>query len=104
MSSPSIAGNILDLAKHEGKLVAMDLASRKPVWTFQTEGSRKNLAALTKPDVSPNFRVAFTSNDYDDMLAGIGKTHTVGTILSSPVISGNDLFIGSADGHIYALE
>jgi eukaryotic-like serine/threonine-protein kinase len=103
-SSPSIAGNILYLAGHDGKLVAIDLASRKPAWTFQTEGSRKNLAALTKPDGSPNFGVAFTSNFYDDMLAGIAKTRTAGTILSSPVISGNVLFIGSADGNIYALE
>ena len=82
-SSPSIAGNILDRAGHDGTLVAINLASRKPAWTLQTEGSRKNLATLTKPDGSPNFGVA---------------------ILSSPVISGNVLFIGSADGNIYALE
>jgi outer membrane protein assembly factor BamB len=103
-SSPSIAGNILYLAGHDGKLVAIDLASRKPIWTFQTEGSRKNLAALTKPDGSPNYGAAFTSNFYDDMLVGIGKTRSVGTILSSPVISGNAIYIGSADGNLYALE
>ena len=103
-SSPSIAGNLLYLAGQDGKLVAIDLASRKPIWTFQTAGSRKNLAGLTKPDGSPNYGAAFTSNFYDDMLVGIGKTHTVGTILSSPVISGNAVYIGSADGNLYALE
>ena len=46
----------------------MDLASRKPAWTFRTEGSRKNLAALSKPDGSPSFAVAFTSNYYVDMV------------------------------------
>jgi outer membrane protein assembly factor BamB len=103
-SSPSIAGNILYLAGQDGKLIAIDLTSRRPLWTFQTEGSRKNLAALTKPDGSPNYGDAFTSNFYDDMLVGIGKTRTVGTILSSPVISGNTIYVGSADGNLYALE
>jgi outer membrane protein assembly factor BamB len=38
------------------------------------------------------------------MLVGIGKMHTVGTILSSPVISGNVVYVGSADGNLYALQ
>jgi outer membrane protein assembly factor BamB len=102
--SPSIAGDTLYLAGQDGKLVAIDLASRKPVWVFQSEASRQNLPALSKPDGSPNYEAAFTSNFYDDMLVGISKLHTVGTILSSPVISGNVVYIGTADGNLYALE
>jgi outer membrane protein assembly factor BamB len=71
---------------------------------FQTEGSRRNLAALSKSDGKPNYEAAFTSNFYDDMLVGIGKMHAVGTILSSPVISGNVVYVGSADGSLYALQ
>jgi outer membrane protein assembly factor BamB len=37
------------------------------------------------------------------MLGGISKVHAVGTILSSPVISGSVVYIGSADGNLYAL-
>jgi outer membrane protein assembly factor BamB len=37
------------------------------------------------------------------MIAGISKVHTVGTILSSPVVSGSVVYIGSADGNLYAL-
>jgi outer membrane protein assembly factor BamB len=86
------------------KLVALDLTSRKPVWIFQSEGSRQNLAALSKPDGSPNYEAAFSSNFYDDMIVGVSKVHAAGTILSSPVISGNMVYIGSADGNLYALE
>ena len=49
-SSPSIAGTTLYLAGQDGKLIAVDLASFKPAWVFQSEGSRQNLAALSKPD------------------------------------------------------
>jgi len=102
--SPSIAGNTLYLAGQDGKLISIDLTTRKPVSTFQSEASRQNLPALSKPDGGPKYEAAFTSNFYDDMLVGISKLHTVGTILSSPVISGNVVYIGTADGNLYALE
>lgn len=103
-SSPAIAGTTLYLGSQDGKLTAIDLTSNQPLWTFQSEGSRQNLAALSKPDGSPNYEIAFTSSFYDDMLIGFGKTHTVGNFISSPVISGNTLYIGSADGNLYAIE
>ena len=103
-SSPSIAGSTLYLAGHDGKLVAIDLTSWKIVWTFQTDGSLKNLAGLRKPDGSPRYEAAFASRFYDDLLVGVNKMHSVGMILSSPVISGNVLYFGSADGNLYALQ
>ena len=103
-SSPSIAGTTVYLAGQDGKLIAVDLTSFKPAWTFQSEGSRQNLASLSKPDGKPNYEAVFQSNFYEDMIVGVGKTHTVGTFLSSPVISGSAVYIGSADGNLYALE
>ncbi len=103
-ASPSIAGNTLYLGGQDGKLVAIDLASDKPIWVFQSEGSRHSLAAISKPDGSPNYEAAFTSNFYDDLLVGVSKVHAVGMILSSPVVSGNVVYIGSSDGSLYALE
>ena len=102
-SSPAIAGDTLYVAGQDGKLVAINLTSRKSVWVFQSDGSRRNLTAFSKSDGSPNYEIAFTSNFYDDMIAGISKVHTVGTILSSPVVSGSVVYIGSADGNLYAL-
>src|ERR1700722_8551807 len=102
-SSPSVAGTTLYLAGQDGKLIAVDLTSFKPAWTFQSEGSRQNLAALSKPDGKPNYEAVFQSNFYDDMIVGVGKAHTVGTFLSSPVVSGSIVYIGSADGNLYAL-
>jgi outer membrane protein assembly factor BamB len=103
-SSPSIAGATLYLAGQDGKLAAVDLRSFKVAWTFQSEASRQNLAALSKPDGKPNYEAVFQSNFYDDMIVGVAKTHTVGTFTSSPVVAGNAVYIGSADGNLYALE
>ena len=103
-SSPAIAGTMLYLAGQDGKLTAIDLASRKPAWEFQTEASRQNLAGLSKADGAPNYEIAFASNFYDDMLVGISKLRAVGPILASPVVSGDVVYIGSSDGNLYALQ
>jgi len=102
-SSPSIAGNTLYIGSHEGKLIAVDLTTQQLAWTFQTEGSLKNGPTFTKPDGSPNYEAAFTGDFYDDMVIGVHKMLSVGAILSSPVISGDTVYIGSSDGNLYAL-
>jgi outer membrane protein assembly factor BamB len=57
----------------------------------------------TKADGTPNYEAAFTDSFYDDMVAGVQKLMTVGAILSSPVVAGEAIFVGSADGNVYAL-
>jgi outer membrane protein assembly factor BamB len=102
-SSPSIAGNLLYVGSNEGKLTAIDLTAQKVAWTFQTDGSVKNGATYTKPDGSPNYEVAFDDEFYDDMVVGVRRMLSVGAVLSSPVIVDTVIYVGSADGNLYAL-
>ena len=102
-ASPVLAGNLLYVASHDGQLVGVDMANRKAAWVFQSDGAKRNLSALSKPDGSPNYEAVFTSDFYDDMVAGVAKTHAVGTMMASPVISGDTVYIGSADGNLYAV-
>jgi outer membrane protein assembly factor BamB len=102
--SPSIAGSTLYLAGQDGRLVAIDLAAWKQVWEFQTEASLENLARLSKPDGTPDYQRVTHANFYDDLITAVDKLHTVGTILSSPVVSGSVVYFGSADGTLYALN
>lgn len=102
-SSPAIASGILYVGSQEGKLLAIDLASQKLAWTFETEASKQNGPALTMPDGSPNYKVAFKDNFYDNMVSGVDKMMTVGAILSSPVIVDDVIYVGSSDGFLYAL-
>lgn len=103
-ASPSVAGDLLYLAGQDGKLQAIDLASNKTLWMFQSDGSHRNLSSLSNPDGSPNYEAAFASNFYDDLIVGVSRMHTVGMFLSSPVISGKVIYIGSTDGNLYALD
>ncbi len=102
-SSPGIAGNMAYIGSHSGKLLAIDLAAKKPAWTFETDASRQNGPLYTKPDGTPNYAAAYASDFYDDMVAGVEKTMSVGAILSSPVVVDGVIFFGSSDGNLYAL-
>jgi len=103
-SSPAIAGEMLYFGLTQGKLVAVDLAEFKPVWTFETEGMKAHGMAYTKADGSPNGEALFRSDFYDDMVAGLDRTMSMGSILSSPVVVGSVIYVGSADGNFYALQ
>ncbi|HKW90172.1 MAG TPA: PQQ-binding-like beta-propeller repeat protein [Candidatus Acidoferrales bacterium] len=103
-SSPAVAGNLLYIGSHEGKLFAVDLSSQKNAWTFQTDASRQNGATYTTKDGTPAYEVAMPSFFYDDVVSGIQKMFSVGAILSSPVIVGDTVYFGSADGNLYALH
>ena len=103
-SSPAIADKLLYFGSTQGKLVAMDLAELKPVWSFETEGMKQRGPAYTKPDGTPDEYALFRSDFYDDMVSGVDRTMSMGAILSSPIVVGHTVYVGSADGNLYALQ
>jgi eukaryotic-like serine/threonine-protein kinase len=103
-SSPAVAGGTLYVGSNEGKLFAIDLASQKQAWVFQTDGSQTNGATYTKPDGTPKYEAAFAGDFYDDMVAGVQKMMTVGAVLSSPVVVDKVVYFGSTDGNVYAVN
>jgi outer membrane protein assembly factor BamB len=102
-SSPAIAGSFLYIGSHQGKLVAIDLASQKTAWTFETEASRRNGPAVTKPDGTPNYEAVFTDSFYETLVIGVNRLMSVGAMLSSPVVVNDTIYVGSTDGFLYAL-
>jgi len=102
-SSPAIAGGALYFGSTQGKLFSVDLADFKTRWSFETEGSKKNGATYTKPDGTPNESALYHSDFYDDIVAGVDRVMSMGSILSSPVVVGNVVYVSSADGNLYAL-
>lgn len=103
-SSPAIAGAFAYIGSHEGKLFAIDLEGRKVSAIFQTAASLQNGPALTAQDGKPNYAAAMPSNFYDDIVAGVQKMLSVGAILSSPLVVGDTVYVGSADGNLYAIR
>jgi eukaryotic-like serine/threonine-protein kinase len=102
-SSPAIAGDMLYVGSNAGRLNAVDLKNKAIAWTFETDASKQNAAVYMKSDGTPNYAAAFTSDFYDDMMAGYGKMLTMGPILSSPVVVDNVIYVGGMDGNLYAL-
>jgi outer membrane protein assembly factor BamB len=45
-----------------------------------------------------------SSSFYDDVVAGVQKMFSVGAILSSPVVVDDTIYVGSADGYLYAIS
>jgi len=101
-SSPAIANGTLYVGTFGGKLLAIDLKTRERLWEFQTEASKRNVAALTKPDGKINLNM-MTRNFYDDMVLDVARYFSAGSILSSPAIDNGVIYFGSTDGNVYAL-
>lgn len=97
-SSPAVVRDTLYVGSTEGTLVAVDLRSGRVAWKFATEASTQNRAAI------PSYFAPFASDFYDDLLAGYNKLLTLGPILSSPVVAGGMVYVGSVDGNLYALH
>jgi len=103
-SSPAIAGHMLYFGMTQGQLQAVELEGFKTQWSFQTDGMKEHGAAFTKPDGTPNQDAIYRSDFYDDMVSGVGRVMSMGAIVSSPVVVGNVVYVGSADGNLYALR
>ncbi|HEX6881643.1 MAG TPA: PQQ-binding-like beta-propeller repeat protein [Terriglobales bacterium] len=103
-SSPAIAGNMLYMGTHEGKLQAIDLSTQKPAWNFQTDASKEFGPQYTNAQGRPKYEAAFRDFFYDDVIVGVDRLLSVGAILSSPVVGDGVIYFGSADGNLYAIE
>jgi outer membrane protein assembly factor BamB len=97
-SSPAIAGDMLYIGSTAGTLNAARLSDGTKSWSFATEASKKNAAAI------PSYFAPFTTNFYDDVMGSYDKLLTLGPILSSPVVVDNVIYVGSVDGNLYALD
>ena len=102
-SSPAVAGTALYIGTTQGKLMAVGLADLKPLWSYETDAAKQRSAEYVKPDGTPNGAALFRGDFYDDMVNGVERVMSMGSILSSPVVVGSVVYAGSADGNLYAL-
>lgn len=102
-SSPAIANGAVYVGTFGGKLLAIDAKSHETLWEFQTDASKQHLASFSKPDGKIDFGKMMSRNFYDDMVTGVARYLTLGSILSSAVIDDGVIYFGSTDGNVYAL-
>ena len=87
-----------------GKLLAVDLKAGKQRWEFQTAASKTSLLPLLLPDGKPDYARIFGSDFWEDMVVAVHKLFALGAIVSSPTVVDGVLYVGSADGYVYALK
>ena len=76
-STPAVDQGVVYVGSMDGKLYALDAATGKGLWTFETEGVR-----------------------IDQQKAGFDRR----SIVSSPAVSGDLVFVGSRDARLYAVD
>jgi len=83
-----------------GKLYGVDYASGKILHEFATDGCKNNYSSVYQEnnEFRSNFELYGT-----DYLESEKKIHSLGSILSTPVIENNRIYFGSSDGNVYAL-
>jgi outer membrane protein assembly factor BamB len=87
-----------------GTLQARDLASGDELWTFRTEAAKANLGWVLTADERLNSAWLFASSWREAMSVGFERQTSVGSFFSTPLVVGGVVYIGSADGRLYALE
>ena len=102
-SSPAVAADTIFLGKMNGGLVALDLATGKPLWEYQTERSKQNAGWLLEADRSHNGAMTFRPGDYGTG-PGVDRLFSLGVVASSPLVANGVVYFGSTDGFVYALR
>lgn len=103
-SSPAIAGDVVYFGAHDGWLRALDLTTGALRYEFQTDGNKANAAKYVMPDGRLNNPAMYTTPGLEGTFAGIDRMHSLGSILSSPVIVDGVAYFGSTDHGVYAVK
>jgi outer membrane protein assembly factor BamB len=103
-SSPALVNQTLYYGSSDGWLHAMNASDGRIVTEFESDGSRSNAAQYIDEKGHMKMEALFPDFTYDGMVIGVHRTFTLGSFVSSPVVAGGVLYVGSTDGNVYALR
>ena len=127
-ASPVVAGGLIYIAGDNGDLYAFDLATRKRLWLYHAEGGLAStpavaggrlfvlsrdgyVHALDARTGALIWRFATGGEARYAQVGGYGVAKAMGPVpdpwdfwLSSPLVQDGKVYVGSSDGHMYALD
>lgn len=105
-NKPAIVNKVAYFGDFTGQLFAIDVASGKQLDVFALAGRRANAQKILNNNVL-DFSVAAEGKDrayYQTTVDAMNRLYSLGSIVSSPVVTNNVMYVGSADGNLYAVE
>jgi outer membrane protein assembly factor BamB len=103
-SSPAIVGDTVFFGTSDGRLHAFDRISGQEKAVFQTDGYKQNAAKYLDEKGAMNYTALYPDSTLDGMIIGVDRMYSMGSVLSSPVVSEGIVYFGSTDGHLYAIH
>jgi outer membrane protein assembly factor BamB len=107
-SSPAIVGHTAYYGDFSGNFYSLDLQSEGKQWqVFSTDGRKENADRILNEKGELDFSFTAGAQDlalYETSVDVMHEFYNLGSIVSSPAVSGNTVCFGSADGYIYSLE
>lgn len=105
--TPAVTGRTAYIGDFTGNFYSLDLASNGTRWNrFSTEGRNANAEAILKKDTL-NFAYAASGGDLSVYAVNkkvMDDFYKLGSIVSSPVVNDDVVYVGSADGYFYAMN
>lgn len=105
--TPVLSGKYAFFGTFTGKVVSVDIDTPgKIVDEWQTDAGKRNAAQVLKAG-KIDFGYLFEGLDsktYEGNKLAVSKLDQLGPIVSTPLISGGRLYVGSGDGNLYCFE
>lgn len=103
-SSPAVAGSHAYFGTFDGRLYDVDLEKQSYSGRFATPGFYLNGKKYLGPDGTLATESVWTGDTLDSLISDLrGKIFSMGSIISSPVVSNGSVYFGSVDGNLYAI-
>lgn len=104
-SSPAIVNDVVYFGSSDGWLHGLDLRTGAVKARFQTDGSKEFSPRYVDAEGKIKSGELYTERTLDALMIGLNRMFSLGSILSSPVVSPEGvLYVGSTDGNLYALR
>jgi outer membrane protein assembly factor BamB len=103
-SSPAIAAGTVYYGTSDGVLHAISATDGRIVADFRTDGNKTNGSKYTDAEGKMSGALLYTERTLDGIMVGLDRMFSMGSIISSPVLRNGVLYVGSADGNLYALR
>jgi eukaryotic-like serine/threonine-protein kinase len=102
-ASPVLAGDTLLIGLVNGSLDARDAGTGALRWTWRTPAHLANRGAVLTAEGALNSALNFYSSWREALAVGYERQSSVGSIYSTPLVVDGVIYVGSADGRLYAL-